>query len=85
MKIFISFLEYLFFPIAKMFDFCLFFSHNWIGGMQNDNLFNFYNVHVFYDDARQGIVSLFKNLTPLLENVKTPRGRTLNRTIGIIP
>ena len=53
--------------------------------MQNDNLFNFYNMHVFYDDARQGIVSLFKNLTPLLENVKTPRGRTLNRTIGIFP
>lgn len=53
--------------------------------MPNDNLFNFYNVHVFYDDARQGIVSLLKNLIPFLVNVKTQRGRTLNQTIGIIP
>ena len=42
--------------------------------MQNDNLFNFYNVHVFYDDARQGIVFLLKKSHSIFSKRQNPKG-----------
>ncbi|MGN1190844.1 MAG: hypothetical protein ACI4SL_10675 [Candidatus Ornithospirochaeta sp.] len=53
--------------------------------MQNDNLYNHHNVHVFYDDARQGIVSLLKITTHLYQNVAPTREGLFIETMGIVP